>query len=46
MLKMQNAVKENFGIFINPEVRYLGNKNKREEEICKILYQNLKMTQK
>ncbi len=46
MLKMQNAVKENFGIFINPEVRYLGNKNKREEEICKILYQNLIKTQK
>ena len=41
MLKMQQAVKENSGISLMPEVRYLGNKNKKEEDICKILYQNL-----
>ena len=46
MLKMQDAVKKKFGVILNPEVRYLGNKNKREEEICKILYQNLIKTQK
>lgn len=41
MLQIHNAVKENSGIELKPEVRYLGNKNKREEDICKILYQNL-----
>lgn len=37
MFKMFSAVKENFGIELHPEVRYLGNKNLREVELCKIL---------
>ena len=37
MLKMFSAVKENYGIELQPEVRYLGNNNLREVEICKIL---------
>lgn len=41
MFKMYNAVKNDFNVELKPEVRYLGNKNKREEDICKILYQNL-----
>ena len=41
MLKMHNTVHEKFGVKLQPEVRYLGNKNKREEDICKILYQGL-----
>ena len=40
MLMMYNSVKEKSGIALMPEVRYLGNKNKKEEDICKILYQN------
>ena len=42
MLKMHNAVSEKTGVVLEPEVRYLGNKNKREEDICTILYQNFK----
>ena len=37
MLKMFSYVKEKYGIELKPEVRYLGNKNLREVEICKIL---------
>ena len=37
MLKMFSTVKEKFEIELKPEVRYLGNKNTREDEICKIL---------
>lgn len=37
MFKMFSAVKERFGIELKPEVRYLGNKNLREVELCKIL---------
>lgn len=37
MLKMFSSVKEKYGIELKPEVRYLGNKNIREAEICKIL---------
>ena len=37
MLKMFSSVKEKYGIELKPEVRYLGNKNLREVEICKIL---------
>lgn len=39
MLKMHNAVKDKYNIKLMPEVRYLGGRNKREDEICKILYQ-------
>jgi len=35
--KMFSAVKEKFDIELKPEVRYLGNKNLREVELCKIL---------
>ena len=39
MLKMYQAVKNKYNIELKPEVRYLGGLNKREVEICKILYQ-------
>ncbi len=39
MLKMYNKVKEVYDIELTPEVIYVGEKSKREEEICKILYQ-------
>lgn len=38
MLMMYNAVKDKYTIQLHPEVRYIGKKSKREEEICKILY--------
>lgn len=37
MLKMFSSVREKYGTELKPEVRYLGNKNLREVEICKIL---------
>ncbi len=37
MDKMSSAVKENFDIELIPEVRYLGDNNKYEEELCKKL---------
>lgn len=37
MYKMYSAVKTKFGIQLKPEVRYLGNNNLREVELCKIL---------
>ena len=39
MLKMYDAVKEKFTIELTPEIIFVGKKNKKEEEICKILYQ-------
>ncbi len=39
MLKMYNKVKEIYDIELAPEVIFVGEKSKREEEICKILYQ-------
>lgn len=39
MAKMQGLVEENFGIKLEPEIIYLGGNNKREEELCKMLYQ-------
>lgn len=39
MLKMYNTVKEKYNIELEPEIIFIGEKNKREEEICKILYQ-------
>lgn len=39
MYEMYKRVKEKFGIELKPEVRYLGGNNKKEVEICKILYQ-------
>ena len=37
MYKMYTEVKEKFEIELKPEVKYLGNKNVREVELCKIL---------
>ena len=37
MLKMRDGVKNKYGIELMPEVRYLGNRNKNEVELCKIL---------
>ncbi len=37
MYKMFSVVKESFGIELKPEVRFLGRKNLREVELCKIL---------
>lgn len=39
MAKMHRAVEEKFGIKLEPEIIYLGDNNKREEELCKMLYQ-------
>lgn len=38
MLKMYNKVKETYSIELTPEVIYVGEMSKREEEICRILY--------
>ena len=46
MLKMQSEVREKYNIELMPEVRYLGNNSRKEEDICKILYQSLKKMQK
>ncbi len=37
MYKMYTGVNEKFAIELKPEVRYLGNKNEKEVELCKIL---------
>lgn len=39
MYEMYKRVKEKFNIELKPEVRYLGGKNEKEVELCKILYQ-------
>ena len=39
MVKMHNAVKEKFTIELTPEIICIGDKTKKEEELCKILYQ-------
>ena len=41
MLKMRDAVKEKFGINLEPEIIFLGGNNKREDELCKMLYQKM-----
>ncbi len=41
MAKMSGVVEEKFGIKLEPEVIYLGDKDKREEELCKKLYQKM-----
>ena len=38
MFKMYNKVKAEYNIELKPEVIFVGEKNAREEEICKILY--------
>ena len=41
MLKMFTAVKENYRIELEPEVIFIGDKSKKEEEICKVLYKKI-----
>ena len=43
MARMQNAVKEKFTITLKPEVVFIGDKTKKEEELWNMLY---KKTQK
>ena len=43
IFKMFNTVKETYTIELEPEIKFIGKKNKREEDICKQLY---KKTQK
>ena len=38
MFKMFTAVKENYRIELQPEIIFIGDKTKKEEELCKILY--------
>lgn len=38
MLQMYNKVKDTYNIELEPEIRFLGGKNNKENEICKILY--------
>lgn len=39
MAVMHKAVDEKFGIKLEPEIIFLGGNNKREDELCKMLYQ-------
>ena len=39
MYEMYSRIKEKFNVELKPEVRYLGGKNEKEVELCKILYQ-------
>lgn len=41
MLKMRDSVSEKFGINLEPEIIFLGGNNKREDELCKMLYQKM-----
>ena len=41
MVKMFTAVKENYRIELQPEVVFIGDKTKKEEELCKILYKKI-----
>lgn len=38
MLKMKKEVKDKYTVNLEPEVKFFGEKTKREEEICRILY--------
>lgn len=38
MVLMHNAVKEKFTIELEPEIIFIGNKTKKEDDLCKILY--------
>ena len=41
MVKMYNAVKEQYTIELHPEIIFIGNKSEKEEELCNILYQKI-----
>lgn len=38
MFEMYTKVKENYSIELEPEIRFLGGNNQKENELCKILY--------
>lgn len=38
MYRMYTGVKERYNIELEPEIKYLGGNNKKENELCKILY--------
>jgi len=39
--KMYSLVKETYTIELEPEIRFIGKKNKREEEICRQIYKKI-----
>ena len=41
MVQMRNLVKKEFTIELEPEVIYIGNRNQKEEELCKMLYKKI-----
>ena len=41
MVNMFTAVKENYRIELHPEIMYIGDMTKKEEELCKILYKKI-----
>lgn len=41
MYKMYTAVKNEYNIELEPEIRFLGGKNEKENELCQILYQKM-----
>jgi len=41
MLRMYTEVKEKYRIELEPEIIFIGNKTKKEEELCKILYKKI-----
>ena len=41
IFKMYTTVKETYTIELEPEIRFIGKMNKREEEICKKLYKKI-----
>ena len=38
MHTMYSKVKKNYNIELEPEIRFLGDNNEEENELCKILY--------
>ena len=41
MYKMHQAVKKEYNIKLEPEIRFLGGNNEKENELCQILYQKM-----
>lgn len=41
MYKMYSAVKKEYNIELEPEIRFLGGKNKEENKLCQILYRKI-----
>lgn len=42
MVKMYNTVKEKFTIELEPEIVFIGDKTKKEDELCKIIYKKIR----